>query len=67
MKIVKKSRKTVIVIFLVVIIAIIIWKKEIVTLFSAGSYDGLDNTVETIMDKSATPGVAMVFLLYDSL
>lgn len=59
MKTVKKTGTTVIVILLV-IIAVIIWKNELVTMFSSGSYNEVDNMVKTIMDKSATPGVAMV-------
>ncbi|WP_097014009.1 serine hydrolase domain-containing protein [Anaerocolumna aminovalerica] len=59
MKITKKTG-TILIAFLFVAIFIIVWKKQLVTFFSAGSYNDVDNMVETIMDKSATPGVAMV-------
>lgn len=53
---IKKSTGTMIV---VIIILSIRWK-ELGTLFSAGSYNDVDSMVETMMDKSTTPGVAAV-------
>lgn len=47
------------ILFIVVITTIVCWN-ELGTLFKAGQYDSTDNMVETIMAKSATPGVAMV-------
>ncbi|WP_313131981.1 serine hydrolase domain-containing protein [Anaerocolumna sp.] len=60
MKILKKAGTTVIVTLLAIIIAVLIWKKELSAFFAAGSYANVDNMVETIMNKSATPGVALV-------
>lgn len=60
MKTAKKTGTTAVVILFVVIVSLIIWRNELITFFSAGSYSDVDNMVETIMDKSATPGVAMV-------
>ena len=47
-------------ILLIVIISTSVCWNELGTLFKAGNYDNEDNMVETIMDKSATPGVAIV-------
>lgn len=47
------------ILFIVIITTIVCWN-ELGTLFKAGNYDNEDNMVETIMAKSATPGVAMV-------
>ncbi|MHB8129278.1 MAG: serine hydrolase domain-containing protein [Mobilitalea sp.] len=60
MKIIKRTENAVIIILLVVIIVTAILWNELGTLFSAGSYNDVDDMVETMMDKSATPGVAMV-------
>lgn len=60
MKTAKKTGITAVVILFVVIVSLIIWRNELITFFSAGNYSDVDNMVETIMDKSATPGVAMV-------
>ncbi len=48
-----------VILFIVIITTVVCWN-ELGTLFKAGSYDNEDNMVETIMAKSATPGVAMV-------
>lgn len=48
------------VILLIAIISTSVCWNELGTLFKAGNYDNEDNMVETIMDKSATPGVAIV-------
>lgn len=47
------------ILFIMIITTIVCWN-ELGTLFKAGNYDNEDNMVETIMAKSATPGVAMV-------
>ena len=60
MKTAKKTGTTAVVILFLVIVSLIIWRNELATFFSAGNYNDVDNMVETIMDKSATPGVAMV-------
>lgn len=60
MKILKRRRATIVIILVVVIIISIIWWKEIDTLLLPGSYNDADSMVKTMMDKSATPGVAMV-------
>jgi len=60
MKMLKRTGNTVIIILLVVIIVTAILWNELGTLFSAGSYNDVDDMVETMMEKSATPGVAMV-------
>ncbi|MFA9466447.1 MAG: serine hydrolase domain-containing protein [Velocimicrobium sp.] len=60
MKIKKRTEITIIISLIVVIIFVSIWWKEIGTLFSPGSYRDVDSMVETMMDKSTTPGVATV-------
>lgn len=45
---------------IVVIIIMAIWRKELSTLFSSGSYNDVDSMVETMMNKSTTPGVGIV-------
>ncbi|MFC3746178.1 serine hydrolase domain-containing protein [Paenibacillus sp. GCM10012306] len=47
---------------IVLLIAIIIagWWQQLGTLFTVGKYGDVDDMVETIMAKTATPGVAMV-------
>ncbi len=60
MKIKKRTGTTILVSLIVVIIILSIWWKEIGTLFSSGSYNDVDSMVETMMDKSTTPGVATV-------
>ncbi|MFC6333113.1 serine hydrolase domain-containing protein [Paenibacillus septentrionalis] len=47
-------------ILFIVIITTIVCLNQLGTLFKVGKYDSTDNMVETIMAKSATPGVAMV-------
>ncbi|WP_020432408.1 serine hydrolase domain-containing protein, partial [Paenibacillus riograndensis] len=48
------------IILLIVIITTIACWHGIGTLFASGKYDNEQNMVETIMDKTATPGVAIV-------
>lgn len=60
MKITKRAGITIFIILFAVIIILIIWWNELGTLFSSGSYKDVDSMVETIMDKSTTPGVANV-------
>ena len=60
MKIKKRTGTTIFISLIVVIIILSIWWKEIGTLFSKGSYNDVDSMVETMMDKSTTPGVATV-------
>ncbi|WP_438348003.1 serine hydrolase domain-containing protein [Paenibacillus sp. FA6] len=48
-----------VILFIVIITTVVCWN-ELGTLFKAGNYDNEDNMVETIMAKSASPGVAMV-------
>jgi CubicO group peptidase (beta-lactamase class C family) len=47
------------VILLTVAIASVLWN-VLGTLFSEGNYNDVDGMVKTVMDKSATPGLAMV-------
>ncbi|WP_164515155.1 serine hydrolase domain-containing protein [Paenibacillus lentus] len=44
----------------IVIITMIACWNELGTLFNSGNYDNEDNMVETIMAKTATPGVAVI-------
>lgn len=44
---------------LVIAIAFVLWNM-LGTLFSKGNYNDVDGMVKTVMDKSATPGLAMV-------
>ncbi len=60
MKIKKRKGTTIFIISFVVIIILVIWWNELGILFSSGSYRDVDSMVETMMDKSATPGVAIV-------
>ncbi|AJS59002.1 serine hydrolase domain-containing protein [Paenibacillus sp. IHBB 10380] len=48
------------VILLIVIITTVVCWDELGTLLRTGNYDNADDMVETIMSKSATPGVAVV-------
>ncbi|WP_339302915.1 serine hydrolase domain-containing protein [Paenibacillus sp. FSL R5-0519] len=56
----KTGTLTVCVILLIAIITTIACWDELGSLVRTGNYDSTDNMVETIMAKSATPGVAMV-------
>lgn len=56
----KTGTSTVCVILLIAIITTIACWDELGSLIRTGNYDNTDNMVETIMAKSATPGVAMV-------
>lgn len=56
----KTGRSTGYVILLIAIITTIVCWDELGSLVRTGNYDNPDHMVETIMDKSATPGVAMV-------
>ncbi len=60
MKIKKRAGKTIFIIFFVVIIILLIWWNELGSLFSSGSYRDVNFMVETMLDKSAAPGVAIV-------
>lgn len=60
MKIQNRTGKRTIIIVLVVMIILVIWWSELSTLFSPVSYNDVDSMVEDTMDRSATPGVAMV-------
>lgn len=56
----KTATSTICVILLIAIITTIVCWDELGSLVRTGNYDTTDNMVETIMAKSATPGVAMV-------
>ncbi|WP_042122217.1 serine hydrolase domain-containing protein, partial [Paenibacillus senegalensis] len=56
----KTGTLTVCVILLIAIITTIACWDELGNLIKTGNYDNTDNMVETIMAKSATPGVAML-------
>lgn len=56
----KTGTSTVCIILLITIITTIACWDELGSLIKTGNYDNTDNMVETIMAKSATPGVAMV-------
>ena len=60
MKIIKRAGTVVSISLIVVIIIMVIWRKELSTLFSSGSYNDVDSMVETMMNKSSTPGMAIV-------
>lgn len=55
-----KTKKRILFSFIFVIIIISIWWNKLVTLFSSGSYNDVDRMAETMMDKSTTPGLAIV-------
>lgn len=56
----KTGTSTGCVILLVAILTTMLCWNELGTLFNPGNYENTDHMVETIMAKSATPGVAMV-------
>ncbi|WP_435921471.1 serine hydrolase domain-containing protein [Paenibacillus sp. DYY-L-2] len=56
----RTSTSTICVILLIAIITTIVCWDELGSLVRTGNYDNTDNMVETIMAKSATPGVALV-------
>lgn len=58
MKIKKRTATTILFSLIVVIIIVSIRWKEISTLLLSGSYNDVDSMVETMMNKSTTPGVA---------
>ncbi|MBS5933794.1 MAG: beta-lactamase family protein [Clostridiales bacterium] len=60
MKLKKGTGTAVCISLIVVIIIMAIWRKELSTLFSSGSYNDVDSMVETMMNKSTTPGVGIV-------
>ncbi|MFE4709806.1 serine hydrolase domain-containing protein [Paenibacillus sp. NPDC056722] len=55
----KKAVSASIALLIVIIIAAVCWQ-QLGTLFTVGKYENVDEMVETIMTKTATPGVAMV-------
>jgi CubicO group peptidase (beta-lactamase class C family) len=57
---IKKRTGTAVFISLFVNIILVIWWNELGTLFSSGSYRDVNNMVETMLDKSNTPGIAIV-------
>ncbi len=57
---IKKRTGTTIIILFVVIIILAIWWNELGTLFLSSSDRDVDSMVETMMNKSTTPGVAIV-------
>ena len=57
---IKKRTGTTIIILFVVIIILAIWWNELGTLFLSSSYRDVDSMVETMMNKTTTPGVAIV-------
>ena len=60
MKIKKRTGTTILFSLIVIIIILSIWWNELGALFSSDSYNDIDSMVETMMDKSATPGIATV-------
>lgn len=56
----KKVLSRIGIILLTVIITAVVFWNELGALFSPGNYDNADGMVETIMSKSATPGIAIV-------
>lgn len=60
MKIKKRTGIAVSISLFIVMVIVLIWWNELGALLSSGSYNDVDSMVETMMNKSITPGVAIV-------